>query len=96
MEDLGSIPGLGRSPGEGKGYPIQDSGLQNSKDCIVHGFAKSRTGLSDFHFICFKMLVILSYTNKALQSCLDVWAANRACCLVNFPEIDWAGSSPFD
>ena len=48
--DLGSIPGLGRSPGEGKGYPLQYSGLENSMDCIVHGAAKSRTGLSDFHF----------------------------------------------
>ena len=36
--DLGSIPGLGRSPGEGKGYPLQYSGLENSMDCIVHGF----------------------------------------------------------
>ena len=36
-EDLGSIPGLRRSPGEGKGYPLQYSGLENSKDCIVHG-----------------------------------------------------------
>ena len=35
--DLGSIPGLGRSPGEGKGYPLQYSGLENSTDCIVHG-----------------------------------------------------------
>jgi len=35
--DLGSIPGLGRSPGEGKGYPLQYSGLENSVDCIVHG-----------------------------------------------------------
>ena len=35
--DLGSIPGLGRSPGEGKGYPAQYSGLENSVDCIVHG-----------------------------------------------------------
>ena len=35
--DLGSIPGLGRSPGEGKAYPLQHSGLKNSKDCIVHG-----------------------------------------------------------
>ena len=35
--DLGSIPGLGRSPGEGKAYPLQYSGLENSKDCIVHG-----------------------------------------------------------
>ena len=40
--DLGSIPGLGRSPGEGKGYPLQYSGLENSKDCIVHGVSKSR------------------------------------------------------
>ena len=35
--DLGLIPGLGRSPGEGKGYPLQYSGLENSMDCIVHG-----------------------------------------------------------
>ena len=48
--DLGSIPGLGRSPGEGKGYPLQYSGLENSTDCIVHGVAKSQTRLSDFHF----------------------------------------------
>ena len=48
--DLGSIPGLGRSPGEGKGYPLQDSGLENSMDYIVHGVTKSRTQLNDFHF----------------------------------------------
>ena len=47
--DLGSIPGLERSPGEGKGYPLQYSGLENSMDCTVHGVAKSRTRLSDFH-----------------------------------------------
>ena len=47
--DLGTIPGLGRSPGEGKGYPLQYSGLENSMDYIVHGVAKSRTQLSDFH-----------------------------------------------
>ena len=47
--DLGSIPGLGRSPGEGKGYPLQYSGLENSMDCIVHGVAKIWTQLSDFH-----------------------------------------------
>ena len=35
---------------EGKGYPLQYSGLENSMDCIVHGIAKSQTGLSDFHF----------------------------------------------
>ena len=48
--DLGSIPGLGRSPGQGKGYPLQYSGLENSMDCIVHRVAKSQTGLSDFNF----------------------------------------------
>ena len=40
---LGSIPGFGRSPGEGKGYPLQDSGLENSMDCIGHGVAESDT-----------------------------------------------------
>ena len=48
--DLGSIPGLGRSPGEGKSYPLWYSGLENSMDCIVQGVAKSWTRLSDFHF----------------------------------------------
>ena len=48
--DLGSIPGLGRSPGEGNGYPFQDPGPENSMNCIVHGVAKSQTGLSIFHF----------------------------------------------
>ena len=41
--DLGSNPVLGISPGEGKGYPLQDSGLENSTDSIVHGVAKSWT-----------------------------------------------------
>ena len=48
--DLGSIPELGRSSGEGKGYPFQYSGLENSMDYIVHGVARSWTRLSDFHF----------------------------------------------
>ena len=48
MGDLGSIPGLGRSPGDRKGYPLQYSGLENSMDYIVHGVAESDTteGLS--------------------------------------------------
>ena len=48
--DMGSIPGLGRFPGERKVYPLQSSALENSMDCIAHGFAKSQTRLSDFHF----------------------------------------------
>ena len=37
---MSMIPGLGRSPGEGKGYPIQYSDLDNSMDCIVHGVSE--------------------------------------------------------
>jgi len=43
VANLGSIPGLGKSPGKGKGYPLQYSGLENSMDCIAHGVAKSWT-----------------------------------------------------
>ena len=49
--DLGSIPGLGRSPGEGNGNPFQYSCLENSMDAwwaTVHGIAKSRTRLRNF------------------------------------------------
>ena len=53
--DLGSIPGLGRSPGEGNGNPLQYSCLENPMDggawwATVHRVAKGRTRLSDFHF----------------------------------------------
>ena len=47
--DLDLIPGLGRSPGEGNGYPLQYSGLENSMNSIVHGITKGWTRLSDFH-----------------------------------------------
>ena len=55
MRGLSSIPGLGRSPGEGISYPLQSSGLENSMDrgtwkAIVHGVTKSQTPLSDFDF----------------------------------------------
>ena len=49
QEILGSVPGLGRSPGGGNGYPLQYSGLENCMDSIVHRFEKSWTQLSDFH-----------------------------------------------
>ena len=61
--DLGSIPGLGRSPGEEKGYPLQYSGLENSMDrgvwrAIVRGITKSWTRLSNFHFYICKHFVV--------------------------------------
>ena len=49
--DLGSIPGLEGYPGEGKGYPFQYSGLENSMDCIVHGVGNRWPRLSYFHFM---------------------------------------------
>ena len=47
--DPGLIPELGRSPGEGKGYTLWYSGLENFMDCIVHGVAKSQT--STWHWV---------------------------------------------
>ena len=48
--DSGLIPGSGRSAGEGIGYPLQYSGLENSINYIVHGVTKSQSELSDLHF----------------------------------------------
>ena len=63
--DLGSIPGLGRSPGEGKGYPLQYSGLENSMDSIVHVVTKSWTRLGDFHFLfLLKQIYLFSYIKE--------------------------------
>ena len=57
------IPGLGRLPGEGKGYPLQYSGLKNSMDCIVHRVTKSWTRLREYHFTgllsCFSFRMML-------------------------------------
>ena len=49
--DLGAIPGFERSPGEGNGYPLQYSGLENSMDYIVPGVVKSWTQWSNFGFL---------------------------------------------
>ena len=71
----GSIPGLGRSCGEGKGYPLQYSGLENSMDCIVHGVAKSWTQLSDFHFSlsAFKSASLVARMVKNLPAIWETW-----------------------
>ena len=61
--DLGSIPGLGRAAGEENSYPLQYSGLENSKECIVHGVTKSQTRLSNFHYkaqLAWTVLEVLS------------------------------------
>ena len=64
--DLGLIPGLGRSPGEGKGYPLQYSGLENSIGSIVHGVAKSQTLLNNFHFT---LVVEGTQSSELMVSC---------------------------
>ena len=63
---MGLIPGLGRSPGERKGYPLQYSGLENSTDSIVHGVANSQTRLSDFHL---RAETVLWNTNCSKAPC---------------------------
>ena len=63
--DLGLIPGLGRSPGEGDGYALQYSGLENSMNCTVHGVAQSWTQLSDFHS---QQQNVLIFKNKILTT----------------------------
>ena len=65
-EHLGSIPGLGRSPGEGKGCPLQHSGLENSMDCTVHGVTKSQTRLSNFHFTSRHQTIFLAILEISL------------------------------
>ena len=75
--DLGSIPGLGRSPGEGKGYPLQDSGLENSMDCIVYGVEKSQTGMRNFHFHFLLLMVFWEYTPTGWN-----WKCNNDPCLL--------------
>ena len=74
---LGSIPGLGRSPGEGKGYPLQYSGLENSMDCIVHRVSKSQTRLSDFHFHCNVYLAYSPWVSQAYRT-WDVYSQRVA------------------
>ena len=98
--DLGLIPGSGRSAGEGKGYPLQYSGLENSVDCIVHGLTKSRTRLSDFHFSVlarvFSLRVLLDPLSEGgvphgMQHCLPsalnltTGPLNLSCLLLGLP-----------
>ena len=70
--DLGSISGSGRSPGKGKGYPLQYTGLENSMDYTVHGLAKSQARLSNFHFhmLSFHCVDYVLWWTKVFVCCL--------------------------
>ena len=89
--DLGLTPGLRKSSGEGNGYPLQYSGLENSTGCIVHGVAKSQMQLSDFHFQEKRNLtVFLTDSVHRHHGCcrvkttkeLEAWANWRRCDLL--------------
>ena len=66
--DLGAIPGLERSPGEGNGYPLHYAGLENSMDCIDHGVVKSRTQLSNFGSLHSSVSKESTYNTRDLDS----------------------------
>ena len=85
--DMGSIPGLGRSSGEGDSYPLQYSGLENSMDCIVHGVTQSGTRLSNFHFH--------SRWPTHWSFCFSISPSNKYSGLISF-RIDWFDLSPRD
>ena len=65
--DLDSIPGLGRSPGEGKVYLLRYSGLENSMEYIVHGVAKSRTQLSNWTELNLLLYLIQIFKSNAAE-----------------------------
>ena len=83
-KDLGLIPGLERSPGEGKDYPLQYSGLENSMDYIVLGVTKSWTHLSNFHFSLRVNSKVAVKGEKARDYYFFSWSLVALQCSVNF------------
>ena len=77
-------PGLGQSPGEENGYPLQYSGLESSMDCIAHEVAKSPTWLCNFHF---QHLWLKEESEPGFWSrCLACWlVAGRLGLLLSLP-----------
>ena len=79
VADMGSIPGLGRSPGERKGYPLQYSGLENSMD-YTNGVSKSQSELSNFHFT-FKTFYCVNH-NKLWKILQEMGIPHHLTCLL--------------
>ena len=74
--DLDSTPGLERFPGEGKGYPLQYSGLENSMDCIIHRVAQSSVQFSSVAQSCPTLCDPIDYTvHGVLQARILEWVA---------------------
>ena len=76
--DLSSISGLGRSLGEGKSYPLQYSGLENSMDYTAHRVTKSQTRLRDFHNKLWKQTESIGQNPAASKKvkCPNFWKVN--------------------
>ena len=74
--ELGSIPGLGRSPGKGNSYPLQYSGLENSKNCIVHGLQRISHNWATFTFTSFKSARLLIWVFP-VNSINDQWSYSK-------------------
>ena len=97
--DLGLIPGLERSLGEGKGYPLQYSGLENSMDCVVHGVTKSQTRLSNFHVTFYPhfdarlLLFSLPVVSDSLETLWTI--AHQAPVSMGFFRQEYLSGSPF-
>ena len=93
------ILGLGRSPGEGNGCPLQYSGLQKSIDYIVHGVTKNQTPLSDFqfHFPQKKRIIFLVQDIFFLEEGGSKGMAKvLSCILLLLPLRGWMGSIGID
>jgi len=75
------IPGLGRSAGEGEGYPLQYSGLENSMDYTVHGVAKSQTQLSNFHFTNNKIYLLKNEFMRVKKGIFLLKVVKKKCIL---------------
>ena len=82
VRSLGSIPGLERSPGEGKGYPLQYSGLENSMNSIVHEVAKSWDMTERLSLFTFSSMVGLRNSSKALPKTKLALKYSHSHCLV--------------
>ena len=91
--DLGLIPGLGRFPGEGKGYALQYSGLENSMDCTIHGVTKSQTGPSNFHLLHLRNFATSLY-HTCQQVAKSVWISVQIQTPVSSMEL--SRSDPYD
>ena len=72
--DRGAIPGSGRSPGEGIGYPLQYSGLENSMDCIVYGVTKSRTRATLTFIFTFTFIHTKNFDQTAGTVKMNKWS----------------------